>query len=133
MAAIAAAAAIAAGTSIASAKMASNSAKNAAKIQAQSGREANTLAGSIYGQQQRMQSPYMAIGQNAAMTLGRLMGAPQGSRYAAPPVDLNGWGAMMGLPQAPVGMAPGSSGVRPIASAANPNPWGAFLPPAGGY
>lgn len=78
------------------------------------------MQGNVFRQQQAMQSPYMAMGNNAAMTLGRLMGAPQGARYAAPPMDMGqggggmNLGAMFGGPQAmrrP--MRPGSSGIGP--------------------
>lgn len=119
--AIAIAAAASAGSSVAAAKIGSNAAKNAAKTQAQSAREAQGMAGNIFQQQQQQQSPYMALGSNSAMTLGRLMGQPQGSRFAAPPMNLGQFG---GPPQVPSGVAP----LAPPQGSMGPPPMG---PPSG--
>jgi hypothetical protein len=140
-----AATAASAGSSVYAAKKGSDAAKNAANTQARSAREAQVMAGNMFQQQQAMQSPYMNMGSGAAMTLGRLMGQPQGARFAAPPP--NPWQQMQGggggtggaapmpmmAPQMPPmmgGSRPGPQGppnVRPQGS-----PWGAFMPPQGG-
>jgi len=97
--AIGIAAAASAGASVASAKMSSNAANKAAGMQQQSSNNALDFQRNIYNQQMQMQSPWVGLGQQSAMTLGRLMGAPSGSQFAAPPM------------QAPIGMG-------------GPTPWG---------
>lgn len=110
--AIGIAAAASAGASVASSKMASNASKKAAGMQQQSANSALDLQRNIYNQQMQMQSPWVSMGQQSAMTLGRLMGVPQGSQFAAgpmqPPMGMQPIG-MQG-PQA-YGMGSGGGGV----------------------
>lgn len=83
-----------AGASVYGAKKAAGASKQAASAQERSANRAMDLQRNIYNQQQQMQSPFVGLGQQAAMTLGRLSGVTPGSRFAAPPM------------QAPMGMGP---------------------------
>lgn len=114
-----AAGAASAGSSVYAAKKGSDAAKKAALTQAQSARDAQGMAGSMFQQQQQMQSPYMALGGNAAMTLGRLMGQPAGSRFAAPPMNLGQFGGGGGPAQFPSGVP---VGVQPLGPQAPQGP-----------
>lgn len=96
--AIAIAAGASAGAGIASAKMQSSAANKAAKTQQQSANQALGLQRDIYNQQYQLHSPYMALGNSAATTLGRLTGVTPGMRFAAPPQQMP---PQMGMPMGP--------------------------------
>lgn len=108
-----------AGASVYSAKKGASAAKNAAAVQGRSADRALDLQRNIYNQQMQMQSPWVGLGQQSAMTLGRLTGVTPGSRFAAPPMQApmgmgmpmgGGMGGMGGgVPRMPMGqpqMAP---------------------------
>jgi hypothetical protein len=109
--AVATAIAIGAGVSAASSIYAANkgagAAKSAAAAQQRSASDALNLQRSIYNQQMQMQSPFVGLGQQSAMTLGRLTGITPGSRFAAPPMQ-----APMGM-TSPIGAAGGFMGGVP--------------------
>lgn len=105
---IAIGAAVAAGTagaSVAAAHMNSNAANRAANMQQQAGRDALDFQRNVYNQQLQMQSPFVGLGQQSAMTLGRLMGTPQGAQFAASPMQMP-----FGMGGASPFASPGSAG-----------------------
>jgi hypothetical protein len=111
--AIATATAIAIGATAAStagsvyaAKKGASAAKNAADVQGRSADRALDLQRNIYNQQMQMQSPWVGLGQQSAMTLGRLTGVTPGSRFAAPPMQ-----APMGMGPIGMGMGGGMGGM----------------------
>lgn len=77
--------AINAGTQLYGAKKASDASKQAAATQNAAAQQALAYQQQMYGQAQNLYAPYIARGQQTSNTLGRLMAAPSGSRYAAPP------------------------------------------------
>jgi hypothetical protein len=95
---IAIAAAASAAGSVASSKIQSNAAKKAASMQQQASNQGMDLQRQMYGQQMQMHSPYMGMGNSAANTLGRLMGAPAGAQFASAPLQnpMMGMGMPMG-------------------------------------
>jgi hypothetical protein len=90
---------------------AASASEKASGLQADSANRALDLQRNIYNQQQQMQAPYMGLGNSAAMTLGRLMGAPAGSQFASA-----GLGPGAGLPMKP-GAAGMMSAMQPYADA----------------
>jgi hypothetical protein len=96
-----------AGTQLAGSAMQASAAKKAAKTQAAAGDRALEVQREVYNDQRGMMQPYVQAGQQSIGTLGRLMGAPEGARFAAPP--MGGQGGPMSLGQiapAPLGQIP---------------------------
>lgn len=77
--------AIGGGLGIIGAAKSSSAAKQAAKTQQKAAEQAMAYQTQMYQLAQQLYAPYIARGQQTSNTLGRLMAAPGGSRYAAPP------------------------------------------------
>lgn len=118
-----------AGAGIAGAKMQSSAAKKAAETQQRAADQAMAVQRDVYRDQMAMNQPYVQVGQQAIGTLGRLLGAPEGARFAAPalqpqPIAIPGSGARMSSPGSRLGAVMPQMGQGPAPMSGNPMPQG---------
>jgi hypothetical protein len=85
-AAIAIPAIVGAASSIGGAAIQAQGAKSAAKTQQKGADRALQLQSQVYNDQRALMDPYVQAGQSSIGTLGRLMGVPEGARFASAPL-----------------------------------------------
>ena len=98
---------VSAGATVAAAKIGSNASKNAAKTQVDASNQAQAVQQQVYQDQQKAQSPYMQLGQQAA---GKLSG------YTTPSTPFNPNDYSKGAQITPAAASPwGPSQIQPTA------------------